>query len=282
VRGGDACVIFDSGYQERGKPAFNLATRGLVYFHLTLRSGQRDLHSGMYGGAALNAVHALLQTLAPLLARDGRLPGPLREGIAPITDEERAGWETLRPGTEELAEAGARPMDAAAADEFYVRTWSEPTLEVNGLLGGEPLLQKTVLPVEAQANVSIRLAPGQDVDTIAAAFERLVREQLPDGAELEVERWSSSPPGLVPADAKAIRLGLDAFERALGVRPLLVRSGGTLPIVPALADKGIPTIVTGFSLPDSNIHSPNECIPVEHLPLGVAAARELFLAFREL
>jgi acetylornithine deacetylase/succinyl-diaminopimelate desuccinylase-like protein len=281
-RGGDACVIFDSGYQERGKPAFNLATRGLVYFHLTLRSGQRDLHSGMYGGAALNAVHALLQTLAPLLARDGRLPEPLREGIAPVTDEERAGWQTLRPGTEELAEAGARPLDATAAEEFYVRTWSEPTLEVNGLLGGEPLLQKTVLPVEAQANVSIRLAPGQDVDTIAAAFERLVREQLPDGAELEVERWSSSPPGLVPADAKAIRLGLDAFERALGVRPLLVRSGGTLPIVPALADKGIPTIVTGFSLPDSNIHSPNERIPVEHLPLGVAAARELVLAFAEL
>jgi acetylornithine deacetylase/succinyl-diaminopimelate desuccinylase-like protein len=173
-------------------------------------------------------------------------------------------------------------MDPAAADEFYLRTWSEPTLEVNGLHGGEPVLQKTVLPVEAEANVSIRLAPGQDVETIAAAFEQLVREHLPAGAELELERWSSAPPGLVPPDAKAIRLGLDAFERALGVRPLLVRSGGTLPIVPALADKGIPTIITGFSLPDSNIHSPNERIPVEHLPLGVAAARELFLAFAAL
>jgi acetylornithine deacetylase/succinyl-diaminopimelate desuccinylase-like protein len=281
-RGGDACVIFDSGYQERGKPAFNIATRGLVYFHLRLRSGDRDLHSGMYGGAALNAVHALVQTLAPLLARDGRLPEPLRAGIAPVTDEERAGWATLRSGADELAEAGARAMDATAADEFYVRTWSEPTLEINGLAGGEPVLQKTVLPVEAQANVSIRLAPGQDADTVAAAFERLAREQVPEGAELEVERLSSAPPGLVPPDAKAIQLGLDAFERALGIRPLLVRSGGTLPIVPALADKGIPTIITGFSLPDSNIHSPNERIPVEHLPLGVAAARALFLAFADL
>jgi acetylornithine deacetylase/succinyl-diaminopimelate desuccinylase-like protein len=153
---------------------------------------------------------------------------------------------------------------------------------VNGVLGGEAVLQKTVLPVAAEANVSIRLAPGQDVETIAATFERLVRESLPEGAELELERWSSSPPGLVSPDAPVIQLGLDAFERVLGVRPLLVRSGGTLPIVPALADKGIPTVMTGFALPDSNIHSPNERIPVEHLPLGIAAARELFLAYREL
>jgi acetylornithine deacetylase/succinyl-diaminopimelate desuccinylase-like protein len=139
-----------------------------------------------------------------------------------------------------------------------------------------------VLPVEARANVSIRLAPGQDVERIAAAFEQLVREQVPEGAELRVERLSSSPPGLVPPGAKAIRLGLEAFERVLGMRPLLVRTGGTLPIVPALAEKGIPTIITGFSLPDSNIHSPNERIPVDHLSLGVAAARELFLAFLDL
>ena len=90
-RGADVCVIFDSGYQEAGKPAFNVATRGLVYFHLTCRTGARDLHSGMYGGAALNAVHALMQALAPALARDGRLPEPLRQGLAPVADEEREG-----------------------------------------------------------------------------------------------------------------------------------------------------------------------------------------------
>lgn len=281
-RGADACIIFDAGYQERGKPAFNIATRGLVYYHLTCRTGARDLHSGMYGGAALNAVHALVQALAPALARDGRLPEPLRQGVAPVTDEEREAWTTLRSGSEELAEAGARTMDDRAAEEFYLRTWSEPTCEINGLSGGEPVLQKTVLPVEAQANVSLRLAPGQDPDTIAAAFERIVREACPAEAELELERWSDSRPGLVPPDAHAIRLGLDAFERAVGTRPLLVRTGGTLPIVPALADKGIPTVLTGFALPESNIHSPNERIPVEHLPLGVAAARELLLAFREL
>ena len=81
---------------------------------------------------------------------------------------------------------------------------------------------------------------------------------------------------------KAVQLGLQAFGRAVGTRPLLVRSGGTLPIVPALVDKGIPTVLTGFALPESNIHSPNERFLLEHLPLGLAAARELFLAWRGL
>ena len=139
-----------------------------------------------------------------------------------------------------------------------------------------------MLPVEAVANVSIRLAPGQNVDEIAPEVERLLRAAAPAGAELEIELWSSSPPGLVPPDAKAVQLGLDAFERVLGRRPALIRTGGTLPIVPALADKGIPTVITGFGLPDSQIHSPNERLVAEYVPSGIAAARELLLAFEEL
>jgi len=281
-RGGDACVIFDSGMIRRGVPAFNLATRGLVYLHLVLRTGSRDLHSGLYGGAALNAANALAETLAAVLPRDGRLPDPLRKGIVPPTEEELRGWRELPPGADELAEQGARPADPAAADEFYLRTFAEPALDVNGIDTGSPHLQKTVLPVEATANVSIRIAPGQQPDQIEPELERLLREAAPAGAELEIERFASSPPGLVSPDAKAVRIGLDAFERALGTRPLLIRSGGTLPIVPALAEKGIPTIVTGFAVPDSNIHSPNERLLVEYVPLAARAATELYLSFASL
>ena len=276
-RGADAAVIFDSGMIRRGLPAFNLSSRGLVYFHLTLRTGERDLHSGLYGGAALNAAHVLATILSGLVAQDGRLAEPLRKGIAPPTAEELAGWAELPAGADELAEQGARPSDPRAAEEFYLRTFAEPALDVNGFHSGSPTLQKTVLPVEAVANLSIRLAPGQTVDEIAPEVERLLRESAPAGAELQVERWSSSPPGLVSPDATAIQIGLDAFERAVGRRPALIRSGGTLPIVPALADKGIPAIVTGFGLPDSNIHSPNERLVAEYVPLGIAAARELYL-----
>jgi acetylornithine deacetylase/succinyl-diaminopimelate desuccinylase-like protein len=281
-RGGDACVIYDSAMLRPGVPMFNLSTRGLVYFHLTLRTGQRDLHSGIFGGAALNAVHALMRTLDAVVAKDGRLPEPLRAGIAQPTDEELAGWAELTPGAEEMAEQGARPADAKATDEFYLRTFAEPAIDVNGIEGGSPQLQKTVLPVEAHANLSIRLAPGQDPEQIAPEVERLLQDATPDGAELEVARLSSAPPGLVDPDSPAVQLAADAFERALGTRPLLVRSGGTLPIVPALADKGIPTILSGFALPESNIHSPNENVRSEYFELGVAAAQELYKAFAEL
>src|SRR6184192_607919 len=94
-RGADAAVIFDSGMIRRDVPAFNLATRGLAYFHVTLRTGERDLHSGMFGGAALNAAHALLQALAGLVSHDGVLAEPLRKGIFAPTDEELAGWQLL-------------------------------------------------------------------------------------------------------------------------------------------------------------------------------------------
>ena len=275
-RGADAALIFDSGMTTRGVPEFAVATRGLIYFHVTVRTGERDLHSGIFGGAALNAMHALTQILVAVQPRDGRLPEPLRAGIAPPTGEEVGAWAELVPGAEMLVDAGARPVDSRAAEEFRLRTTAEPALDVNGIVGGSPLLQKTVLPVFAEANLSIRLAPGQEVETIAAAVERLLREASPDGAELEVSRLSAAPAGLVPSDAAAVQIGLDVFEQAMGTRPLLVRSGGTLPIVPALADKGIPTILSGFALPDSNIHSPNERLLAEYLPLGIEVSRELF------
>ncbi|HLM37347.1 MAG TPA: M20/M25/M40 family metallo-hydrolase [Gaiellaceae bacterium] len=275
-RGAEAALIFDSGMTKRGVPEFAVATRGLVYFHVTIRTGERDLHSGIFGGAALNAMHALTQVLAAVQPREGRLPEPLRAGIAPLTEEELAAWTELVPGPEMLADAAARPIDPSAAEEFYLRTTAEPSLDVNGIVGGSPLLQKTVLPVFAEANVSIRLAPGQDVETIGGAVERLLREAAPEGAELDVTRLSAAPAGLVPSDARAVQIGLEVFEQAMGTRPLLVRSGGTLPIVPALADKSIPTIISGFALPESNIHSPNERLLAEYLPLGIEVSRELF------
>jgi acetylornithine deacetylase/succinyl-diaminopimelate desuccinylase-like protein len=281
-RGADAAIIFDSGMIRRDVPAFNLATRGMAYFHVTLRTGDKDLHSGIYGGAALNAAHALIQTLSAAVSRDGTLVEPLRKGIAEPTDEELQGWSELPPGTDELGDQGARPKDPNAAKDFYRRTFAEPALDVNGIQVGSPVLQKTVLPVHAVANVSIRLAPGQKVEEIASEVERILRDAAPQGADLEIELWSTSPPGLVAPDSPPVQLGLDAFERALGRRPALIRSGGTLPIVPALTDKGIPTVLTGFGLPDSQVHSPNERLVAEYVPLGIRAARELYLAFAAL
>lgn len=275
-RGADAAVIFDSGMIRKGLPAFNVATRGLIYFHVELSSGAHDLHSGMYGGGALNAAHALIRTLDKLIATDGRLAEPLRAGIVPPTAEELEGWKQLPAGADELADQGARPADATAAEEFYIRTFAEPALDVNGIDSGSPYVIKTVLPIRAAANVSVRLAPGQQVAVIAKAFERLLREAAPAGAELEVKLLNSAAAGVVSPGSEAIRLGQDAFESVLGVRPALIRTGGTLPIVAAFADKGVPTIISGFSLPDANIHAPNENMPAQYIPLGIQTAKALF------
>jgi acetylornithine deacetylase/succinyl-diaminopimelate desuccinylase-like protein len=273
-RGADACLIFDSVMPAEGLPAFDIGTRGIAYYHVSVRTGERDLHSGLFGGAALNAVHALARVLDAVVV----VPEELRAGAAAPSPEELAAWRQLEPGAAVLAREGARPLDSRAEEEFYLRTTCGPAVDVNGIRGGEAELQKTVLPVEAHANVSVRLAPGQDLDAVTAAFERLLREAAPAGAELEVERWGAGPPGLIPPDAPAIRLAQDAFERVVGRRPLLVRSGGTLPIIPALAARGIPTVLSGFAVPGHNVHSPNERFPLANVPLGVAAARETLRA----
>jgi acetylornithine deacetylase/succinyl-diaminopimelate desuccinylase-like protein len=277
-RGADACIIFDSGMPKEDVPAFDLGVRGILYYHVRVRTGERDLHSGVFGGAALNAAHALMQALGAVV----RTPEALRAGVIEPTEEERAAWSELDAGENVLAEGGARPADASAAVEFYLRTVASPAVDVHGIAVGEPNFQKTVLPVLAEANVSIRLAPGQDVEEIDATFQRLLREGAPPDADLEIEQWASAPAGLIPPDSPAVRLAQDAFERVLGRRPLLTRSGGTLPIVPALADKGIPTILTGFALPGANMHSPNERLLARYIPVGVATGRETLVALADL
>jgi acetylornithine deacetylase/succinyl-diaminopimelate desuccinylase-like protein len=281
-RGADAGIIFDGGMLRIDLPAFDLATRGLIAFDVDVRTGERDLHSGMYGGAALNAVHVLMRCFDAVLAGpNGLLPEPLRAGIAAPTAEELSSWSALPSGAEELSSQGARPLDPNAADQFYIRTFAEPSADVTGFLGGKPGLRNTTLSVKAAGQVTIRLAPGQDFHTIGATAEKLMRDAAPDGAEVGIA-WEGAPPGLTRPDSPAVQLGLEAFEQVLGVRPLLVRAGGTLPIVPALADKGIPTVLTGFGLPESNVHSPNERFLVRYFEAGVDTAAALYTKFGEL
>jgi acetylornithine deacetylase/succinyl-diaminopimelate desuccinylase-like protein len=281
-RGADACVIFDGGMLRRDVPTIELATRGLVGVDVKVRTGERDLHSGMYGGVAQNAIHVLTRCLDAVLAgSDGRLPEPLRVGIAPPTADELGAWSQLPPGAEAIAEAGAQALDAKAGEEFYVRTWAEPSTDVNGIIGGKPGIRNTTLSVEASAEFSIRLAPGQDAETVGAAAEKLLREAAPEGAELDIVVKGSNP-GLVRADAPAVQLALDAFEQTLGTRPLLTRVGGSIPLMPALTAKGIDTVLSGFALPESNVHSPNERFLVEYFAAGIDTVAALFTALGRL
>lgn len=225
----------------------------------------------------MNAVNALMQALDGLSSEsDGRVPKPLRIGVASPTPADLVVAAQMPSGAEEFAAQGATARDAEAAAEYYLRTTCEPSIDVHGIDGGSPRLLKTVLPIEASANVSMRLAYAQDPSEVAHVLEHLVREAAPTGADVRIEVWSRTRPALVPSDAAAVQIAQDAFEYVLGARPLLVRSGGSVPIVPSLTDRKIPTIVTGFAVNDSNVHSPNERIPLKHLGRGLETITEVF------
>jgi len=280
----DVALILDGAMIRRGQPAFMVGVRGMVYAHLRVRTGRTDMHSGMFGGAALNATHALVTALGAVLpGADGRLRDELRVGTTPPTADELEEWGRLPSGAEQLDDQDAAQIAPGAAEEFYTRTFAETSLDVNGIAGGSPDLVKTVLPVEARANVSLRLAAGQDPSEVQAAFERLVRGALPRGADLEIAIRNNARPALTPSDSEALRLAGDAFEHVVGARPFLVRSGGTLPIYASLVDRGLPTLATGFGIENEcNVHAPNENVPGDFVEVGVSTMREVFTRRGEL
>jgi acetylornithine deacetylase/succinyl-diaminopimelate desuccinylase-like protein len=272
----DAALVFDGGMVDERTPAITVGMRGLVTLELEIRTAARAVHSGLFGGAALNALHALHSALSRVLPRDGALPAPLRAGVQPPTAGEAALWASLPGGGQTLAEAGARPADARAAAELHRRTLAEPSLDVTEIRGGEP---RALIPASAHATISLRLAPGQDADEMAAALEQLLRSGAPPGAEVLARTTERSAPLLLGPDEPALALAADALARVVGSSTALVRAGGSIPIVAELAAQRVPTVVTGFCLPADAIHGPNESFRLEGLGLGDAAARAILRAF---
>jgi acetylornithine deacetylase/succinyl-diaminopimelate desuccinylase-like protein len=270
-----AAVVFDGPMIAANRPAFYVGVRGNVYLSVTVRTAQADAHSGLYGGAAMNAAHALMGIIESVVPRHGQLPEALRAGVQPPTETERSVWDSLPPGANVLGGAGLVPADAGAADEFYERTTGLPSLDVHGIACGDPSAVATVIPCVATATLSLRLAPGQDGAVVAPVLEALLRDAAPDGATIEVENLGMSEPALIDPHDPVIQRAAAAVHDAIGWRPAPVRIGGSLPIVSAFTARGLPVILSGFYLPDDGIHSPNEGISREHLDVGTRAAEAI-------
>jgi acetylornithine deacetylase/succinyl-diaminopimelate desuccinylase-like protein len=276
-RGGDAAIVFDSGMEDTETPAVTDGLRGVVHMHLTVRTGVRDIHQGLYGGAALNSLNALHRIVAAVLPdADGVVRPELCAGVAPVADVERASWARLPSGADKLAEAGARPVSPTAAEEFYERTGARPTL--NYTEAGAP---RTVIAAETKAAVTLRLAPGQSAVAMSGEMERLLRDAVPDGAELEITQHVGEASHFDP-EGPVLKLAGQAIAKATGMEVAYTRSGGSIPIVADLAAAGFPTVVSGFALADDTIHAPNESYRLRSLELNEAASRELLLAFAAL
>ena len=278
-RGADCAIVFDGGMVDAARPALHIAVRGVVMAHLRVRTGTRDLHSGVYGGVALNAAHALARMLAEVLpGRDGRLREELRAGLRAPAPDEVASWAGLPAGEEVVADAGATEIAPGAAADLYARTWADAALDINGIESGDAQQRRTIIPCTASARLSVRIALGQDGSEIAAALERILRDAAPAGAEVELDVDPGEPAGFDAADP-VLALAREAIGRAAGTPPLFTRSGGSIPILGAFAKRGIPTVLSGFALDSDGIHGPDESYRLEALELGERAARELYAAF---
>ena len=267
---------------DESTPAITIGLRGMVQAAITVCTAERDLHSGTYGGSAPNALH---QVLRDLLAQvmpgpDGRLRPELRAGIEEPAQAERESWARLRPGDDVLAEVGGRPVHPGAGSEYYERNGADASLDVNFIEGGEP---RTVVP-----SLSLELqhrGPGLPRRCSADLRSRLWRSCC---ARRRPRAPTSPFTGTWPSrrcsspTCPRVVLAAQAIERATGTAPALVRSGGSIPVVAEFAARGIPTIVSGFGLPDDDIHAPNESYRLESLELGERTARELLTALAEL
>jgi acetylornithine deacetylase/succinyl-diaminopimelate desuccinylase-like protein len=275
----DAAIVFDSLMADEHTPAISTGARGMVQGPVIVRTGERDLHSGLYGGAVLNATHVLMRVLREVVpGPDGRAREELRAGVEPLSDPERESFALLPSGDAMIGEAGAAEVADGAAGEFWERAGADTSVDVNMLEAGEP---RTVIPHEARAQLSIRLAAGQRAEQVAAEAERLMRAALPEGAELSVE-FDLAEPALFDAGDPALQLAAGAFERACGTPPAFVRLGGTIPLLAVLARQRIPTIVSGFALGADAFHAPNESYRLESLALGERTAGELYHALSRL
>ncbi len=274
-RGADAAIVFDSGMVDERTPAITVGLRGMATAQIEVRTGARDLHSGIYGGSVLNALHVLHHMLAEVVpGPDGALREELLAGVLPPAETERSSWERLPPGEQVLSEVGGRPAYPGAAAEYYERNGAYPSIEINEIVAGEP---RTIVPAVARATVSMRLAPGQSAEEMGPVLEGLLRGAAPPDADVAIELQLADP-SLFEPDLPALVLGAQALERATGTAPALIRSGGSIPVVAEFAARGIPTIVSGFTLPDDAFHAPDESFLVTNLELGERAGRELLVA----
>ncbi len=278
-RGADCAIVFDAGPADETTPAIILGLRGSVLAKIEVRTGERDLHSGTYGGSVLNALHVVQAMLSEVVPDpDGWVREELRAGIERPSEAERRSWERLKPGDEVIAEVGGRPVHPGAGAEYYLRSGADASLDVNEISGGEP---RTIVPARAQATLSLRLAPGQRAEEMSAVLEDLLRSAVPDGADVDLSLFATEPSLCDPA-SPAVQLAVEALGRAAGVEPVLTREGGSIPIVAEFLARGIPTIVSGFSLPDDAIHAPDESYRLESLRLGERSAHELYDAMARL
>jgi acetylornithine deacetylase/succinyl-diaminopimelate desuccinylase-like protein len=247
--------------------------------HRNQSAASRDLHSGIYGGSALNPINALTRILGDLHDADGRVQlAGFYDGITELSDAEASQWDAL--GFDEAACLAGIGLSVPVGERGVPglqRIWARPTADINGIWGGYAGAgPKTVIASEAGAKVSFRLVPGQDPAHVFAAFERFVAARSPADAHVSVTKFSADPAIEVSLDNPLVRAAQAALAEEYGRPPVSIGCGGSIPVVEALHSiLGLDSLLMGFGLEDDQVHSPNEKFEVRCLDHGTRAHARL-------
>lgn len=281
----DVILISDTTMIAQDTPSITVGLRGLSYLEVEVTGPNRDLHSGLYGGAVANPANVLAKMIASLTDENNRITIPgFYDDVVEATPSERAAM--ARAPFDEEAYRKSLEIDAVSGEKGYStpeRTGIRPSLDVNGIWSGYTGEgAKTILPSKAHAKISMRLVPNQDSAKIDELFTRHFKSIAPEGVRVEVKRLHGGQGYLTPIDFPAYRAAEKAVEDSFGKKPIPVRSGGSIPIVSDFEEVlGIKSILMGFGLDSDAIHSPNENYPLFNFFKGIETIPLFYARFAE-
>lgn len=270
----DVLLVSDTTMIGINQPAVSYGLRGLCGLEVHLRGPKGDLHSGVYGGAVQNTLHAMVELLATLHNKDGKIAvDGFYDGVEELTEEEKNTCEKI---SDDEALKKELDVDTLVGEPGYsttARIWARPTVELNGVFGGfqgEGL--KTVIPSTATAKITCRLVPNQNPAVIAALMDKHLKEHLPSGVKLDIRLMDHAEPFVMPLDHPALKAAGAALKDAYHVDPIFSRQGGSVPIVNTFHDKlGLAPVLMGFGLDTENFHAPNEHFHLVNFDRGLKA-----------
>ncbi|MDO5616912.1 MAG: dipeptidase [Cruoricaptor ignavus] len=258
----DCILISDTGLYSMEQPTVTTGLRGLSYVEVEVEGPNRDLHSGLYGGAVPNPIHTLSRMIAKLIDEDGHITvDGFYDNVLVVSDEERTEMNKLKDNPEEFKKSiGLNDVEGEKGYTTLERTSIRPTLDCNGIWGGYiGEGAKTVIPSKAFAKISMRLVPYQTPEEITEKFKNYFEKIAPANVKVTVTPHHGGMPYVLPSDTKEFLAAKNAMETAFGKEVLPFRSGGSIPITAMFEEVlGAKSVLMGFGLSSDAIHSPNE------------------------
>ena len=276
----DCVVISDSGQYADGQPAITYGLRGILACELKVDGPSQDLHSGSFGGSVMNPAIALCHMLSSLVDDEGKIQIPgYYDDVRDLNEAERKQWQALPQDDVKFAEAlGVDELFGESGYSTDERRWARPTFDINGLTSGhQGEGGKTIVPATASAKLSFRLVPNQDPDKILDGLRKHFQQHAPKGVRWEISAGHGAPGMLADTNSKFMQAASNAIEASFGVAPVLIREGGSIPIVTQFQEVlGCDCLLLGWGLSDDNMHSPNEKFRVADYHRGIKASAVLW------